>query len=103
LAFGGVGLLLKTIDSSPFAFKRLQAMPEMQAMAEVQPGPGQVEDALATYITSTWRHMEDTFCQRSWKLFLGDNAFQRLFKTMLLLKHACKHNLKQQTNVLGRH
>ena len=43
--------------------------------------------ALATYIKTLEKladQVKDTFCQSSWKLFLGDNVFQRLFKTMLL-------------------
>jgi hypothetical protein len=82
-----------------FYWRSAQAMPEMQPSGQVD----HAAMAIATFITQTWRHIEDTFCQRSWKLFLGDNVFQRIFKTMLLSKHANKHNLKQHTFFWGRH
>ena len=58
------------------------SLSEDQAMAEVV-------EALTTYIEKLEGKVEDTCCQRSWKLFFGDNVFQFqcLVKTMLLLKH----------------
>ena len=72
----------------------------MQAMAEMQPA-GPVDPAamaMKTFITQTWRHIEDTFCQRSWKLFLGDNVFQRLFKTIYAPLETCMQAQFERTN-----
>jgi hypothetical protein len=59
---------------------------------------------LATYIEKLEKQVEDTFCQRTWELFFGNNMLQSLFQIMIL-KHPSTISNNQQMfwGDIGKH